>query len=68
MKVLLKHLTMISLFLMIVSVILYNELNIGLFFSLAITFGTTFYHFAMRLVAGGLVDYIMKNQADYHKK
>lgn len=68
MKLLLKRLTMISLFLMIVSMILYNKLNIGLFFSLAITFGTTFYHFAMRLVVGWLVDYIMKNQADYHKK
>ena len=68
MKLLLKCLTIISLFLMIASMIMYNKLNIGLFFSLAITFGTTFYHFAMRLVVGYLVDHMMKNQADYHKK
>ena len=36
-------------------------------FSYAITFGTFFYHFAMRLLVGHVVDRIMKNRADYSK-
>lgn len=68
MKRLLKRLTCISLILTIISVIIYNRLSMGLFFSLTLTFATTFYHFAMRLAVGGIIDYIMDNQADYHKK
>ena len=33
----------------------------------AITFGTCFYHFAMRLLVGSILNRIMKNKADYHK-
>lgn len=33
----------------------------------AITFGTCFYHFAMRLLVGTLVNRILKNRADYRK-
>ena len=33
----------------------------------AITFGTCFYHFAMRLSIGYLVNRIMQNKADYRK-
>ena len=33
----------------------------------AITFGTCFYHFAMRLLVGYGLNHIMKNKADYHK-
>ena len=33
----------------------------------AITFGTCFYHFAMRLLVGHLLDRIMQNKADYRK-
>ena len=33
----------------------------------AITFGTFFYHFAMRLLVGHLVNGIMGNRADYNK-
>lgn len=35
--------------------------------SFAVTFGTFFYHFAMRLVVGYAVNQIMSNQADYTK-
>ena len=38
------------------------------FFSVAITFGTIFYHFAMRLAVGGFVDARYHNQMDYTKK
>lgn len=33
----------------------------------AITFGTCFYHFAMRLLVGYTVDGVMRNHADYKK-
>jgi len=33
----------------------------------AITFGTCFYHFAMRLAVGYALNCIMQNKADYHK-
>ena len=33
----------------------------------AITFGTCFYHFTMRLLVGTLVNRILKNRADYRK-
>ena len=36
-------------------------------FSFAITFGTFFYHFAMRLLVGHILDRTMQNKADYRK-
>ena len=36
--------------------------------SFAITFGTFFYHFAMRLAVGYTLNYFMGNHADYRKK
>ena len=35
--------------------------------SFAITFGTFFYHFAMRLAVGYTLNYFMGNHADYRK-
>lgn len=35
--------------------------------SLAITFGTCFYHFAMRLLVGQIIHRKMQNKADYRK-
>ena len=40
----------------------------SLLFSLAITFGVTFYHFAMRLVVGFSVDRIFKNGINYNNQ
>ncbi len=37
-------------------------------YSLAITFGTAFYHIAMRLAVGAIVDGIKHNRFDYTKK
>lgn len=39
-----------------------------LFLTLAITFGTTAYHFCIRLLIGTLLNLKMKNKADYTKK
>ncbi|MCR5122991.1 MAG: hypothetical protein K6B74_11290 [Ruminococcus sp.] len=51
-----------------ISIVLYSVLNIVVAYSFAITFGTTAYHFIMRLAVGGVIDALMKNHADYTKK
>lgn len=48
--------------------ILFLCLRQGVFLTLAITFGTIFYHFGMRLLVGAFYDRRMKNRADYTKK
>lgn len=40
----------------------------GLLFSLAITFGVTFYHFTIRLVIGYSIDRIFKNRINYNNQ
>ena len=52
----------------IISIILYNQTSQGLFLTLAITFGTTAYHFMMRLLVGWFFENIMHNHADYTRK
>lgn len=58
----------VALVLMIVfwSIFLQNEKRI--FFTLGIISLTVCYHFSVRLVIGGLIDYNMKNRVDYKKK
>ena len=60
--------TIISFAVLFVSVVIYALAEIGFFFSLAITFGTIFYHLAVRLAAGHIIDSIYHNQMDYTKK
>ena len=48
--------------------LLYYFINIGLFLTAAITFGTAAYHFCIRLVIGMLFNIKMQNKADYTKK
>lgn len=52
----------------IISGILFWHFHKDIYLTLAITFGTTAYHFGMRLFVGLLYSVIMKNQADYTKK
>ncbi len=40
----------------------------AVFYTLAITFGTTFYHFAMRLLVGAVVDKAVQGGLDYRRK
>jgi hypothetical protein len=47
---------------------IYIYIGSGLCFSLAITFGTTAYHFLMRLIVGHLFDGILHNTVDYRRK
>ena len=51
----------------IVLILFYRRTGSGLLLSLAITAGTVLYHFAMRLVVGGIFNRYMKNRADYTK-
>lgn len=48
--------------------ILFQYFHRGIYLTLAITFGTTAYHFGIRLLVGLLYNVRMKNQADYTKK
>lgn len=48
--------------------VLYNAVPSEILLSLAITFGTFTYHFAMRLLVGLLFNSVMQNKADYTKK
>lgn len=41
---------------------LYIFLKYGVFLSLAITFGVFFYHFAMRLIVGGIINALFRNK------
>ena len=66
-----KKMIMITLFSSIglsVSGVLYYFMRSPFFFSVAITFGTTFYHLGIRLVVGYLVDARYHNQMNYSNK
>ena len=63
-----KFSSVISSILTIIFALIYQVLSNDIVFSLMITFATIMYHFVIRLVAGGLINYFMRNQADYTKK
>jgi len=60
--------TAISLAIAAASGWLYQLSGRGLFLTLAITFGTAFYHLAIRLTVGAVFQKVMDNRADYTKK
>ena len=60
--------TFFSLIALVASGATYALTQIRTLFSVAITFGTIFYHLAVRLVIGGLIDAKYHNQMDYHRK
>lgn len=63
-----KRMTAIALMLTVCCLVLYRLTHHSVLFPLTITFGTTAYHFVIRLLVGTVVDSIMHNQADYRKK
>ncbi len=65
---LMKILSAVSLALTVTMALLYYYLETGIFLTLAITFGTIFFHLAVRLLVGLLFNLIMRNKADYTKK
>ena len=60
--------TLISLIGLLLSGIIYCFTKSRVIFSVTITFGTVFYHFAIRLVVGYVVNARYHNQMDYTKK
>ena len=63
-----KKCAITSLAAAIVLTVLFLIMQWGIFETLAITFGTTAYHFWIRLLIGYVFDSKMKNHADYHKR
>lgn len=59
-----KIIALISALLTVLFVALYMAFPLPALLSLAITAGTIFYHFAMRLAVGSIVDAIMHNRAN----
>ena len=55
-------------FCFLISVLANSFYKSSLLFSIAITFGVTFYHFAMRLFVGYSVDRIFKNGINYNSQ
>ena len=63
-----KKIALITIVLTIVFCALFHYFNNGIFFTLAITFGTTAYHFSMRLMIGYVIDFIFKNKVNYNRR
>lgn len=68
MKKIVETIAIILTLLTITLILLYNYYPLDLVLTLTITVGTTAYHFDMRIIVGYIVDNIMHNKADYHKK
>lgn len=58
----------ISLILLVISIVLYKILNISVFLTIAISAGTTCYHFAIRVIIGKIIDGIFHNHMNYKRK
>ena len=60
--------TLISFAALLISGVVYYFAKIPFFFSMAITFGTMFYHLGVRLAVGHFIDAKYQNHMDYTKK
>ena len=60
--------SLISLIVLLMSGAIYHFTGSQVIFSVAITFGTIFYHLAVRLAVGCLIDARYHNQMNYTKK
>ncbi len=65
---LMKSITAASFVLTALFAVLFIRLENGTFLTLAISFGTVFYHLGIRLLIGLLFTLFMNNKADYTKK
>lgn len=63
-----KRISVITLLLTICSFVLYRMTNYRFLVPFTITFGTTAYHFTIRLMVGVGLNSVMQNKANYHKK
>ncbi len=67
-SLIMKIITAVSLAVTVTMSLLYYYLGLDVYLTLAITFGTVFFHLGIRLLIGLLFNLIMKNKADYTKK
>ena len=63
-----KALSIVTILLTAIFALLYHLFGHNAYFVIAISAGTTAYHFTMRLVVGFLFDIILKNKVDYTKR
>ena len=63
-----KLITILSLIFTVIFAFIDRYFSGGIFLSLAITCGTFFYHFLMRLLVGYGINSLLHNQIDYRKK
>lgn len=63
-----KTITVFSFIITVITALLFICFDKDIFLTLAVSFGTTAYHFGMRLTVGTLYNTVMKNKADYTKK
>lgn len=63
-----KIIAWVSLILTLFLIIIYQIKPIDAILTLAVTAGTTAYHFWMRLLVGGAFNLLMNNRVDYNKK
>ena len=60
--------SLLSIILTVFFSILFYNFNNNVCYTLAITFGTTAYHFTMRLIVGYSVDFVLKNKVNYNRR
>ena len=63
-----KRISVITLLLAICCFVLYRIADCRFLLPFIITFATTAYHFIIRLMVGVVIDSIMHNKANYHKR
>ena len=63
-----KRTAWISAVITVILAILYRNMGNGWILTLAITFGTISYHFVMRLLVGTVMNCLLNNHMDYHKR
>ncbi len=63
-----KSITATSAAITVITALLFHRFNIAVYETLAITFGTVFYHFFMRLMVGLLYQKKCNNKIDYTKR
>ena len=61
-----KIIAVLTTIITIVFSYIYITINKSVYLTLAISFGTTAYHFIMRLVIGYIINWIMHNKANYN--
>ena len=68
MKKILLQITTVTFLFTVISAFVYYKTSLDVLLTIAISCGTTFYHFFMRLVVGHTVNFVLNNQVNYRHK